>query len=275
MAQTAYPPLMSGLLFAPYTPPLPIPSANDYLASILTREAVLTGIFSPVQKAYELLKPAIDTWSNGYVSAVQPSGSFAKGTANVSGTDIDFFLSIRSDVPNTVQEAYDYLANQLRLRGFAPRRQNVSIGLSLGSLSVDLVPARRQNPFCDDHTVFHRRSGSWRKTNIAKHVELVRASGRQDVIRILKLWRNQHGFEFPSFCLELAVIRALEGTRMNLTDSLTLALDYLANKFPAARIVDPANTANIISDDLTAAEKLRIKSEARRALSRPWVSLVH
>jgi len=39
--------------------------------------------------------------SRGY-----PSGSFAKGTANRSGTDIDLFISLTSGTPDTLKEIY-------------------------------------------------------------------------------------------------------------------------------------------------------------------------
>ena len=42
---------------------------------------------------------------------------------------------------------------------------------------------------------------------------------------------------------------------------------YLRDSFPNARVVDPANTNNVISDDLTAAERAKVKFVAERALA--------
>ena len=42
---------------------------------------------------------------------------------------------------------------------------------------------------------------------------------------------------------------------------------YLRNHFTHACVVDPANTNNIISDELTATEKAEIKAAAERALA--------
>ena len=274
MPQTSSSPFIGGLLLAAQKAPhlmLPV----EYLRNILTRETVLLGLLSPIGRAYEILTPAINRWANGNPIAIIPSGSFAKGTANSSGTDLDLFISIPPDVPNTIEEAYRLLASQLRAHGFAPKLQNVSIGVTVGNLSIDLVPGRLQNPFCSDHTIFHRRTKSWRKTNIAEHVNYVRSSGRQNEIRILKLWRDQKGFDCPSFYLELATIRALSDAGSDLANNVRQSLEYLATKFSSARFVDPANSANIVSDDLTAAEKLRIQTLARRALAMPWTSLVH
>jgi len=41
--------------------------------------------------------------------------------------------------------------------------------------------------------------------------------------------------------------------------------DYLRDSFPPARIADPANTNNIISEDLTAQEKAKVSAAARAA----------
>jgi len=43
------------------------------------------------------------------VLSISPSGSFAKGTANRSGTDIDLFISLSESTPETLKEIYDSL----------------------------------------------------------------------------------------------------------------------------------------------------------------------
>ena len=62
-------------------------SADVYLQQILNRESVDTGIFSPVRTVQATLEPAIRLWANRFLIGISPSGSFAKGTANKSGTD--------------------------------------------------------------------------------------------------------------------------------------------------------------------------------------------
>jgi hypothetical protein len=44
-------------------------------------------------------------------------------------------------------------------------------------------------------------------------VHLVGNSGRQQEICAVKIWRERNGLEFPSFLVELATLRALEGER--------------------------------------------------------------
>ena len=56
-----------------------------------------------------------------------------------------------------------------------------------------------------------------------------------------------------------------------------MVFDYLRDSFAAARIVDPANANNIISDDLTAQEKARVSEAAeaaRQAAASSWEGIV-
>ncbi len=69
-------------------------SADDYLKGILARQAVDTGPYSPVRSVQSVIQPIIQQWAAGYLSSISPSGSFAKGAANHSGTDIDLFISL-------------------------------------------------------------------------------------------------------------------------------------------------------------------------------------
>jgi len=51
--------------------------------------------------------------------------------------------------------------------------------------------------------------------------------------------------------------------------------DYLRDSFSTARIVDPANTNNVVSDELTLEEMRKISSAARAAREAPyWENIV-
>lgn len=251
-------------------------SGDLYLQGILTREAVDTGPFSPVRSVQATLSPLLTAWGNRYLRSVAPSGSFAKGTANKSGTDIDLFLSLIPETQETLKDIHDSLAKKLRDAGYQVRPQNVSLNITVGGYSVDLVPGKQQNAFLTDHSLYRRKSGSWLKTNVTTHIQHVAGSGRQNEIRAIKLWRRQKGIDFPSFYLELAVIEALKsGAPGGIADRVWKVFSYLADSFSAARFIDPANTNNVISDDLTAAEKLRIKNAAAQALiANTWNQII-
>ena len=265
---------LGALAFA-IQPPQVSPFCDAYLRGILSRELVDIGPFSAVHEAHRILTPLIQRWAHAHLGYVAPSGSFAKGTANKSGTDFDLLVSLLPTCNVRLKDIYHSLAEMLRTSGFPAYAQNVSIGTRVGQLQVDVVPARQHDVFSGDHSIFHKRSDSWRKTNVAKHIQIVRSSGRDDEIRLLKLWRDQHGLEFPSFYLELAVIRAL-ATCWNpaLSHRMRATLSYLAGPFADHRFEDPSNSANCVSADLTLFEKERIKRLAATSLTQPWSQIV-
>jgi hypothetical protein len=248
-------------------------TADQHLRQILAREAVDTGLYSPARQVIASLHYALNAWSNGYLVSATPSGSFAKGTANRSGTDIDLFLSVREDTPNTLSEIFNSLDNRLKAIGYLTRRQNVSIGITVNGQKVDLVPAKRQNALTTDHSLFRSKAATWTKTNVDTHIALVRNCYRLEEIRIIKLWRDQKGLTFPSFYLELAVIEALGTTLLgsepygDLANNVWKVFQYLRDRFVNSRILDPANSNNIISDDLTAGEKAAIRAAAVTSLA--------
>src|SRR4051812_20885207 len=103
--------------------------ADAYLQTILNREAVNTGPLSPVLSVHATLAPIIQEWAGTQLSSITPSGSFAKGTANRSGTDIDLLVSLAADTTNSLKEIYEGLFNRMVAKGYAPKRQNVSINV--------------------------------------------------------------------------------------------------------------------------------------------------
>lgn len=251
-------------------------TADEYLYSILAREAVDSGPFSPVRGVQAQVEPAIREWASTYLVGVSPSGSFAKGTANHSGTDIDLFISVTQQTPNTLKEIYDTLFKKMTEKGYTPKRQNVSINIKVNGYSVDLVPAKRQDAYSNDHSLYRQKADTWTKTNVSTHITHVQQGGRINETRIIKLWRNQKGLDFPSFYLELTVINALSGQFYGtLSGNVLKIFEYLRDRFCTARVVDPANTNNIISDDLTAAEKAKVKAAAEQALkATTWDQIV-
>ena len=169
-----------------------------------------------------------------------------------------------SNTPGTLADLYGTLFNAVTQAGYIARKQNVSIGITVNGYKIDLVPARRQSQYGNDHSLYKSKAGSWTQTNINSHINHVKNSNRIEEIRLSKIWRQLHNLEFPSFYLELAVIDALKySTAGNLSANFLKVLEFFRDSLPSTRYVDPANTNNIISDDLTAAQKIAISSQAR------------
>lgn len=245
---------------------------DEHLPRVLTQYAVDTGPFSPVRQVQAQLMPIIQRWAGSQLLSVGPSGSFAKGTAVRTGTDIDLFVSLSSTTTDTLARIYDTLFSAIAAAGYQPKRQNVSIGVRVnGAYDVDLVPGKRQSQFGDDHSLYSNRTQNWVQTNVTRHITEIQGSNRLDEIRLLKIWRNRRGLDFPSFYLELATIRALSGKWSgNLAANVAATLEFVRDKITTARLVDPANSNNVVSDVVNAAGKTALAAAATSALASQW-----
>lgn len=252
-------------------------TADEYLQSLITKYHVATGQGSPAQNAGNAVYPIIQKWADTQLREVCFSGSNAKGTAIHGTTDVDLFISLKSDTKQTLKELFDMLFNRMRNNGYTnAQKQNVSIRINHSGIDIDLVPAVHYGDSSEDHWLYVNKPNRERtKTNVNTHINLVRNSGRIQEIIVAKIWRKNHNLDFPSFYLELAVIEALKYKRSGLADNFWAVLEYFSDGFSSARFVDPANTNNIISDDLTDAEKNAILLKARESHGqRLWEHIV-
>ena len=239
--------------------------ANTYLRNILARYSVNT---AGAEAAGNTLYPIIQRWAGTYLVSAEFSGSLRKGTAVTLSADADIFISLSSTTPVTLENIYVTLCAEVQSAGLPVRRQNVSVGTSVNGYKIDLVPGRRQSQNGNDHSLWKSQAQTWTQTNIRTHIGIVSSSNRLEEIRVIKVWRTLNNLDFPSIYLELVVIEALRYARAgNLAQNVWSVLEYLRDSFPRARFVDPANTNNIISDDLSEHQKQRVSRQAAATLS--------
>ena len=235
---------------------------DDYVSQVLAKYAVT----SAAESYYTALDPYLRNWAGVYLSRTFISGSYAKGTAVKGSTDIDIFISLRSNYPN-LNGMYDSLYQYAQNQGWFPRRQNVSLGIQYLGAKIDLVPGRIQEGYQNWHSLYKSKAASWTQTNVDLQINTVRNSSRAKEIRAIKIWRNLHNLEFPSCYLELAVIEGLKyQSTIALADNVWKALTFISQSITTTRFVDPGNTNNIISDDLTVSQKVALSLAAANSL---------
>lgn len=253
-------------------------TSDEYVNSVLAKYQVQTGQNSPAFTAANAVYPVIQEWAGKALQKVTFSGSYAKGTGVKGTTDVDLFISLKSSTTNTLKEIFNSLYSHMNKKGYSVRKQNVSIHVVHNSIEIDLVPGVNQIGNTNDHWLYVNKSGRERtQTNMDTHIDFVKSFKRINEIRAIKIWRKLNNLDFPSFYLELAVIEALKGYKIgNLADNVLRALDYLRDDFVNARLVDPANTNNIISDEeLNTQEKEAIAEQARVSRSKKtWGDII-
>lgn len=226
------------------------------------------------------VEQTLRSWAGPYLLELKAAGSFAKGTAVAGSSDIDIFVSLSqgclSGGTPTLALVYSSLTSALTNAGHQVRLQNVSQRIQVSGFNIDVVPGVKQAGNTTDHSLYKRKSGTWRQTNIDTHINTIASSGRISEIRAIKIWRNLRSIDISSFYLELVVLRALSGrVTGNTAENVWEVLRFLAEDFETASILDPANTNNVISEELTAAEKTRIASLAFQSRTQPnWSTVI-
>lgn len=222
------------------------------------------------------LKQIIRNWAGTCLCDIKLSGSRAKGTAIDIATDLDLFISLSSTTNNTLKDIYDSLYDYVVQHGITARKQNVSIGITYQNKDVDLVPAKRQGQYGNDHSLYRRKVDSWTKTNIDTHIHKVKNSGRITEIVALKIWRENHSLDFPSIYLECFAMEVLWGRNLySYADNFRFLLENIRDNIDSKRIIDPANSNNILSDELSYNEKKKLAMQATSSLSEKyWESII-
>ena len=248
-------------------------TSDQYLNQIITKYLInAEGAKALVNAIY----PTIQRWANEFLIEAIYSGSMAKGTAISLASDADVFISLSSNTQEPLAEIYTTLFNAFSQAGYQVRKQNVSIAVSSGGYKIDLVPGKRQSQYGYEHSLYKYKAKTWTKTNVKTHVTHVKKSNRINEIKLTKIWRELNKLDFPSFYLELAVIDCLSGrSYSDISGNFWEVLGFLAADFVNRRYLDPANTNNVISDDLSISERRLIQSAAQIARTKKlWSQIV-
>ena len=198
------------------------------------------------------------------------NGSVKKGTAIV-GSDIDVVVKFNKNA-GTIEDirnlAGDYLTNKYcdkRLNKV--RNQNHSVGLFFelnGEIKrIDVVPMREIENGKGDTFLYSSLDARIIKTNSKIQSKVLNFTAKEKkIIKLLKSWKIENQIDISSVFIEHIVKRAFNEMYVprRLDNALLIVIEYLANKITKIRIVDPANTNNIISDSLSDNEKETIQN---------------
>jgi len=222
------------------------------------------------------LKNYIYNWCQKCDPEIFISGSRSKQTAISLASDYDYFVSLSSDC-NVNQKGIEAISAALHehLKKKYPyniRRQNVSTRIEVSGLNIDITAGIKISGYQNYHWLYRSKDDSKKQTNAKMHIDDISQSGRTNEIKLLKIWRELNKLDFPSIYLEYLVINNILLNKSkevtNLGDNVWYALNELVKDYDnplSARIVDSANSNNILSDLLNQAEKNKIVNAAKTA----------
>jgi hypothetical protein len=188
-------------------------------------------------------------------------GSFAKRTAVAAGFDLDVVIYFGPERGLGVREIYEAVEKRLTARHVVVRH-GVALRLQYTpGWHVDVVPGRALSESYEYADLWHSERSATRQTSLKRHIELAR-SGDRDVVRLLKIWRVRQQVPVGSFVLELAAGRVSGG---ELEERFRRVLEMLSG-FEELRLVDPANSGNVVTEDIEWGRKREIAEMAARSL---------
>ena len=197
-------------------------------------------------------------------------GSIIKGTS-IHNSDIDIQLkfnngsgsieSLRNSVENFLNEKF------VDRNLIGVRSQNHSIGLIFRlegeEKRIDIVPMREIENGKGDTFLYSTKSNSIKKTNTEIQLSSLKFTEKQkQIIKLLKGWKLDNELKLSSILIEHIVKRVFKEYSIprRIDNALFFVIDYIGNNITRIRIIDPANTNNIISDCLSYDEKVKIQN---------------
>jgi len=243
-----------------------MPTVDQYAAAIVEKHRVVVDSGSASHRAADAVIPLLKQWGKQYLLGITLSGAYAKNTAVALSSHVDVLIALKP-VPNMeMKTVFWNLFEFLSDHGLRPHTKTVSMQIESQKMKVDLIPACREKG-SSRNLLFNRKADAPVETDIAQHIHLIANSGRQQEICAFKIWRERHSLDFPSMCLELTVLRALEGERFGqIAENVLTVLRFLGSRLEQLTVLDPANGKNILSDDLSPSAKQAIAKAARDAL---------
>lgn len=152
--------------------------------------------------------------------------SVRKGTKN----DLDLLIRLKSTVKTPLAQIHKDFYHFLETKSLKNlKKRNISMRAKVGGIDVDFVPGIGVEG-SDDVTVYSLKKNSFYNSNPLKHTELVKNSGQQNSIKLLKLWIYLHKLEFESIYATMVALHVLADRSPNdLEGNFKAILTYLAS----------------------------------------------
>ena len=198
------------------------------------------------------------------------NGSITKDTS-IYGSDIDIQIPFKRNsgsIENVYNSVSDFIFDEFedaKLVGI--RKQKHSIGLEFNIENeikrIDVVPLREVDNNSGDTYLYVNNTGfferpTYKKTNYLKQSKTLQFSAKEKkIIRLLKVWKVENNLKLKSIHIEFLVKKAFEKKQIpyGIEKCLLETISFLAENIMFIKIIDPANTNNIISNSLTYKEK--------------------
>lgn len=209
-------------------------------------------------------------FKNDLVETPKFHGSIAKGTS-IYGSDIDIQLQFRKDF-GTLSDVYYSVSNyvfdefkDVKLESIREQKHSIGLEFKINDevKRIDIVPTRQIENDKNDSCLFVNKTGffekpTYKKTNSQIQLSSLSFNYREKrIVRLLKIWKAENNLKIKSIHLEWLAKKSFlqKSVSNNIQNALADVILFIASNIEFIRIVDPANTNNIISNTLTTEDK--------------------
>lgn len=223
-----------------------------------------------VDKAEQVKNKLNRKFKNDVVETPKFHGSIAKGTS-IYGSDIDIQLQFRKDF-GTLSDVYYSVSNyvfdefkDVKLESIREQKHSIGLEFKINDevKRIDIVPTRQIENDKNDACLFVNKTGffekpTYKKTNSQIQLTSLSFNYREKrIVRLLKIWKAENNLKIKSIHLEWLAKKSFQQKSVsdNIQKALADVILYIASSIEFIRIVDPANTNNIISNTLTKEDK--------------------
>jgi uncharacterized protein YnzC (UPF0291/DUF896 family) len=245
---------------------------HEYLTQLLDGQDLSTEQIATLQRCRDSVETQVGQLNGN--PRFYYAGSYGKKTMIADSFDLDLVAYWPSECPYTLKDIFEAVGAALQQKWKSASPKTVAWTISFqGGFHIDVVPGRALDKAYKEANLYRSDKDCPMKTSIKVHIDTVRDSGRRDAIRLMKLWKTRNGVPWKkSLALELMTIEALKGTSTtDLEQQLLKVFAHVRDTIERVRIVDPANSNNVVSEELSKSDRQAIKAAAIAAIAaRMW-----
>ncbi|MFA5197314.1 MAG: nucleotidyltransferase [Patescibacteria group bacterium] len=208
----------------------------------------------------------------GNSPSIRYAGSRAKETMIKESYDLDIVCYFPEDDERSLKEIYgdvkNILSNEYIVEGKTSALRIINLKGSNVDYHIDVVPGRYIDTDKEDAFLYiSSADGERMQTNIKVHVETIKESGCQKLIKLTKLWIRRNNLPLKTFVAELSVIEALKSfsDKEKIEEAFTKVLVFFRDDFEDLTLLDPSNSSNVVSDLVDETQKNIVATTAKNA----------
>ena len=243
-------------------------SNHDYLKQLLASQDLTTDQIATLQLCREAIEGQVAQLNGS--PRFYYAGSYGKKTMIADSFDLDVVAYWPVGCPSTLKDIFEAVGPVLQQKWKSASPKTVAWTISFqGGFHIDVVPGRALDHAYKEANLYRSDKDCSMKTSIKVHIDTVKSSGRHDAIRLMKLWRVRNGVPWKkTLPLELMTIEALRGTSTtDLEQQLLKVFAHVRDTIERVLIVDPANSNNIVSDELGDGDRNAIRAAVQNAIA--------